>query len=605
MYSKICFSFTAFTLALLAGCASTPIPVNQQPITYKTTPAPAPKPALQKVEVAPTPTPATQVQTAEAAKAATPQTVDDIMSVVTDPKSNLTPDLPAKDDLWNRIRAGFALQDIESPLVQEHENWYASRPAYVDRMTRRSQLYLFHIVEEVQRRNMPTEVALLPMIESAFNPKAFSRSSASGIWQFIPSTGKDYGLNQNWWYDGRRHVLKATNAALDYLQRLYGMFNSWDLALAAYNCGEGTVSRAIAANQAKGLPTDYLSLKLPDESRNYVPKLLAIKHIIANPQAYGLTLNDVPNKPFFSTVKIQKHIDTALAARFADITLEEFVALNPAYTKPVITYHDNEVLLLPTTKVDIFKTNMRRYGDRQLFSWQAYQARRGEKVDRIAGQFGITPTQLRNLNNVVQDKKGRLKTAQLLLVPMKLAKPLPTPVQVASTNTTSANNSSPLVNAVPQSYVIQKGDTPFSVSRRFGVTVDALQAHNQLGTSDFKIGSNIEIPIAVEDKNSFETVALPLKIDETVEMKTTPALYASSTNADSAMSKADNRDIPRITKSSTTSKRSFYTVKRGDTLFSIAQAFQVAVKDLQKWNNLHGKSRLMPGIKMKVGPMIR
>ena len=219
----------------------------------------------------------------------------------------------------------------------KHEEWYASRPDYIKRMTERSQRYLFHIVEEVQKRGMPTEIALLPMIESAFNPQAYSRSRASGIWQFIPSTGKNFGLKQNWWVDNRRDVTAATNAALDYLQKLHGMFGAWDFALAAYNAGEGTVQRAIDRNRKQGLPTDYQSLSLPPETKNYVPKLQAIKNIITDPEKYGLTLNSIPNRPYFARVTTPKQIDAKLAAQLAEISYEEFTALNPSYNRPVIT----------------------------------------------------------------------------------------------------------------------------------------------------------------------------------------------------------------------------------------------------------------------------
>src|SRR5476649_104080 len=189
-------------------------------------------------------------------------------------------DVPLPDpDLWYRIRVGFALEALDSPLVAEHEQWYASRPEYIKRFVDRGSRYLHYIVEQVEKRGMPMEIALLPVVESAFDPKAYSRSKASVLWQFIPSTGKNYGLSQDWWKDNRRDVVAATDAALNYLERLHGMFGSWELALAAYNCGEGCVTRAIAVNQRRGLPTDYSSLNLPPETRNYVPKLFAVKNI--------------------------------------------------------------------------------------------------------------------------------------------------------------------------------------------------------------------------------------------------------------------------------------------------------------------------------------
>ena len=284
-------------------------------------------------------------------------------------------------------------------------------------MVERSQRYLFHIVEEVEKRGMPTEIALLPMIESAFNPKAYSTSHASGIWQFMPSTGKNFGLNQNLLYDGRRDVIAATDAALDYLQKLYNMFGSWELALAAYNWGEGSVGRAIARNQASGEPTDYLSLRMPPETRNYVPKLIAVKNIIMNPAAYGLALNSIPNSPYFGTVKLKQQIDVALAARLAEVPLDEFVALNPAYNKPLVAGTGTAVppCCCRWTRSTIF-----------LSTWKTTSAPcppgrptrhdSGEKLLAIAKRFGISLARLKELNAISGRKK--LATAQTLLVPI-------------------------------------------------------------------------------------------------------------------------------------------------------------------------------------------
>ena len=279
---------------------------------------------------------------------------DDIPSVQVAPGESNAPQLrPTVDltmapaNLWDRIRKGFGLNDVNSPLVQQQIEWFASHPDYIRRTVERSSRYLHYIVEEVQKRGMPTEIALLPVIESAFNPVAYSRAHASGIWQFIPSTGKLYGLQQNFWYDGRRDVMAATNAALDYLEKLYDMFGSWDLALAAYNWGEGAVSRAIAKNTARGLPGDYQSLTMPSETRYYVPRLQAVKSIVANPAQYGLTLAEIPNRPYFATVTTSRHIDMRLAAKLADTPLEEFMSLNPGYSRPVIRASGEQTLLVP------------------------------------------------------------------------------------------------------------------------------------------------------------------------------------------------------------------------------------------------------------------
>lgn len=240
------------------------------------------------------------------------------------------------DDLWQRIRHGFAMPDLVSDLVTDRQAYYLERPEYLIRMVERSRRYLHHIVEELERRGMPTELALLPMVESAFNPMALSSARASGLWQFIPSTGKNYNLSQNWWYDQRRDVVASTNAALDYLQTIYEMHGDWHLALASYNWGEGAVARAIERNRQAGLPTDYKSLSMPTETRYYVPKLQALKNIIAQPHLFGVSLPTIPNQPYFASVTKPAGIDLALAARLADTPLDEFRALNPAFNRPVM-----------------------------------------------------------------------------------------------------------------------------------------------------------------------------------------------------------------------------------------------------------------------------
>ena len=320
----------------------------------------------------------------------------------------------APTSLWTRIRLGFGLPDVASALVREQEEWYASRPDYIKRTIARSSRYLHYIVEEVQKRNMPTEIALLPFIESAYNPVAYSRAHASGIWQFIPSTGKIYGLQQTFWYDGRRDVMAATSAALDYLQKLYEMFGSWDLALASYNWGEGAVGRAIAKNQALGLPTDYQSLTMPNETRYYIPKLQAVKNIIANPAQYGIELAEVPNQPYFTAVTTTKNLDVKLAARLADVPLEEFISLNPAHSRPVIRASQQQTLLVPADRADIFRANLENH-DRPLVSWQIYTLKLGDSIDRIAARNGISVLQLKQVNGI--NAHHRVGAGTTLLIP--------------------------------------------------------------------------------------------------------------------------------------------------------------------------------------------
>ena len=390
----------------------------------------------------------------------------------------------AQNDLWQRIRNGFAMHDLGSPLIARHEQWYASRPDYVARMMERSQRYLYFITEEVEKRGMPTEIALLPMIESAFNPGAYSIGSASGIWQFIPSTGRNFGLQQNWWYDGRRDIVNATKGALDYLQKLHDQFGDWELALAAYNWGEGAVERAQEHNRKRGLPTDYASLKMPDETRNYVPKLLAIKNIVSNPERFGLVLQSVPNQPYFTAVTTARHIDVKLAAKLADISLEEFIALNPAHTRPVILQKNDDVLLLPVDKAETFRTNLESYNE-PLVSWQAYKSKKGERLDKVAPRFGLSVDKLRSINGL--SPRAKLSNGQSLLVPL---------------NGEDADNEFEAFNThlMPSdrlpgrtvTHTVRKGETLATLSHRYHVSVGKLQGWNG-NISHLKPGQTITI----------------------------------------------------------------------------------------------------------------
>lgn len=318
------------------------------------------------------------------------------------------------DDLWDRIRNGFGMPDLISPLVQQQQAWYLARPDYLRRVVERSRRYMHHIVEELEKRGMPTELALLPIVESAYNPMAYSRSHASGMWQFIPSTGKAYQLDQNWWMDERRDIIASTSAALDYLQSLYEMHGDWHLALASYNWGENAVARAIKKNQAKGLPTDYLSLTMPNETRWYVPKLQALKNIIAQPKLFNVDLDPIPNEPYFQTVQVSTNMDVAVAARLAEMTIEEFLALNPSFKRPVIPDMGGVTIVLPTEKVDIFMSNLEDR-NKPLSNWQAYTIKKGETLDRIAKSHAIPLARLKQVNGITG--KMKIGPGHTLLVP--------------------------------------------------------------------------------------------------------------------------------------------------------------------------------------------
>lgn len=396
-------------------------------------------------------------------------------------ETNLMP-----NDLWQRIRNGFAMHDMDSPLISRHEQWYANRPDYVARMTERSQRYLYFITEEVEKRGMPTEIALLPMIESAFNPSAYSIGNASGIWQFIPSTGRNFGLQQNWWYDGRRDIVNATKGALDYLQKLHDQFGDWELALAAYNWGEGAVDRAQKHNLKRGLPTDYASLKMPDETRNYVPKLLAVKNIISNPEKFGLVLPSVPNQPYFTAVTTARHIDVKLAAKLADISTEEFMALNPANNRPVILQENSDVLLLPADKAETFRANLEAYNE-PLVSWQAYRSKKGERLDRVAPRFGLSVESLKSINGL--SPRAKLSNGQSLLVPLNGEDADNTDNTFEAFNTHLVPSDKPLVHTV--THTVKKGESLASISHHYHVSVNKLKRMNNI--SHLTIGETLTV----------------------------------------------------------------------------------------------------------------
>jgi membrane-bound lytic murein transglycosylase D len=388
-------------------------------------------------------------------------------------------------DLWERIRAGFAMEEVDSTLVQRHEAWYLNRPDYVLRMIDRSRLYLFHIVEEVEKRGMPMEIALLPMIESAYNPSAYSHMRAAGMWQFIPSTGRKYGLQQTWWYDGRRDVLAATRAALDYLQFLHDQFGDWELALAAYNCGEGKVGRAIVKNRKSRKPTNYLSLTLPKETRNYLPKLQAVKNIIADPSLLRFELEPLPNRPYFTIVEAPPHIDVAMAARLADMPVEEFLSLNPAHRRPVITPVGNAHLLVPIDKAVVFQANLES-NDQPLVSWQTYQLKKGESLDKVARDFEISVHRLKEVNGLTGRK--RVRPGQMLLVPLE---------GEGTESNLDETYKSPDFQAPAEErrtvYRVKSGDTLSAIARRHGTSVSQLKKWNGLRSDRLSVGQRLII----------------------------------------------------------------------------------------------------------------
>jgi membrane-bound lytic murein transglycosylase D len=456
------------TLLWLAGCA-TPTSLD---------PAPADRPSAPEPAAAPAVIPGGPLQPITASDAA----------------SQGVAQLQPPADLWERIRRGFAMPPLESDLVRQQEQWYVTRPDYIQRMTERSRKYLFHIVEELERRNMPTELALLPFIESAFNPQAVSSARAAGMWQFMPATGSYFELKQNVFRDDRRDVLASTRAALDYLQKLHGMFGDWHLALAAYNWGEGSVGRAIARNQKSGLGTSYKDLSMPNETRFYVPKLQAVKNIVANPEALGTELPLIENHPYFQTVTVTRDIDVELAARLADVSVADFKALNPSMNRPVILAAGTPEILLPWDNAKVFQRNFEAYTEGQYASWTAWSAPVTMTAAEAARRVGMKEADLRTVNTI--PPRMLIKAGSVLIVPrsakmqndvassvaengqLKLA-----PEQVTRRTTVKA----------------RKNDTVASVAKRLRLSAAQVAGWNDVAASaSFKAGQQVVVYLPVK-----------------------------------------------------------------------------------------------------------
>ncbi len=424
------------------------------------------------------------------------------------------------DDLWERIRAGFSMPNLEGPIVQDRTAWYAARPEALKRMFERSRRYLYHIVEELEKRGMPTELALLPMVESSFNPMAYSRAHASGLWQFIPGTGKRYELAQNWWYDGRRDIVASTSAALGYLKDIYEMNGDWHLALASYNWGENAVARAVERNKSAGLPIDYSSLRMPEETRYYVPKLQALKNIIANPAPFGIVLDPIPNQPYFATAARTQDIDIKLAAQLAEMSVEEFVALNPGFNRPIMPASVNARIVLPADKLEIFHSNLQKHDIKALVSWQTYEPKPGEKIESVAKRFGVPVAQLREVNGFT----AKMKTMPSMLV-------------VPTNGSATAGGKLPLMYSPPVpaaevrtrvlTHTVKAGETLVSISGKYRVTPDDLRRWNPIGR--LTIGQQLRVQTAGAAASPAEKG--PVKHNKIIVKKHTPQVKRKVTHA--------------------------------------------------------------------------
>jgi len=458
-------------------------------------------------------------------------------------------------DLWFEMRKGFKLDlDIDESRLDSQYNWYARHQAYMDRVAKRASRYMFYVVEEIKKRDMPAEIALLPIVESAFDPFAYSHGRASGMWQFIPSTGRIYGLNQDWWYDGRRDVTASTDAALDFLESLAKRFDGdWLLALAAYNSGGGTVSKAIRKNKAKGLPTDFWSLSLPKETSAYVPKLLALAKIIWNPAEANISLTSISTEPYFEKVATQSQIDLAQAAELADVPLDEIYLLNPGFNQWATSPDGPHYLLLPMGKGSQFKKELAKIPSNQRISWQRYTIQSGDSLSTISAKFNTTQQVIRDVNNL---RSSTIVAGKTLLIPSASRKSkdyaLSAGQRLAKRQSINPNAS----NLSRTTYIVKPGDSLWDISQKYNVNLRALAKWNGMAPTDLlRMGQQLVIWLP---RNSAQLTQTQL---------------------------ADSRAIIR---------KVGYTIRQGDSLNLIANKFNVSVGEINKWNTLSGKY-IQPG----------
>ena len=462
----------------------------------------------------------------------------------------------AEADLWQRVRTGFELTVPDNRRVQQELDWYARHPDYMQRVAERANPYMYYVVDVIEENNMPSELALLPIVESAFQPFAYSHGRAAGIWQFIPSTGKRFGLQQNWWYDGRRDVYASTRAAVELLNTLHRQFNGdWLLALAAYNSGAGTVQKAIRRNQRRGKPTDFWSLDLPQETRAYVPKLLALKKLIAQPTDYDLALPTIPDQPYFARVELGSQIDLARAAKLAQITMDELYRLNPGYNRWATAPDGPHHLLIPLDRIETFSAGLAALPADQRISWIRYRIRSGDTLSTIAAKHRISITTLKKVNHI---RGTQLRAGRSLMIPVAS--------QSASSYRLSATQRKQTQQNQPRKgtrvvHIVRKGDTFWDLSRKHNVSTRALAKWNGMAPRD---------PLVPGQKL---------------------VIWSRTTTTSSHLEPA----VLTLPTQRSITKRIGYKVRRGDSLDKISRKFRVSISQLRRWNNLPKGKYLQPG----------
>ena len=496
------------------------------------------------------------------ASASTPPATASRRATETRDRSQAADDSAAPDNLWERIRRGYAIPGHDNPRVERQFNDYVSYGDYWLRVSRRAQPYLYPIVETLEARDIPLELALLPIVESAFRPFAYSHGRAAGIWQFVPATGRHYGLEQNWWYDGRRDVLAATDAAVNYLSYLGEMFDGdWLLAIAAYNAGEGTVQRAIRRNRQAGRPTDYWSLDLPQETMNYVPRLLAISELVANPERHGIELEPIANRPAVEQIELDRQIDLALAADLAGIDMETLYRLNPGYNRWATPPTGPHRLLLPRDRTQAFRAGLAEQADSAWMRWQRHPIARGETLGGIAEQYHITVDSLRSANDL---DSNTIRAGDHLLVPIA-SRPSGEYAMTADARQERTRNRQ-RDDGERRLYTVRSGDSFWSIAQRFGIGVRSLARWNGMAPGD-TLGVGEQLVVWTQQGS-----------DDSQPGRSVRPGIASADRLQSVT----------------------YSVREGDSLYRIARQFNVSIGDLQRWNDLSANTYLQPGQSLRM-----
>jgi len=459
--------------------------------------------------------------------------------------------------IWPRIREGFKLpDDAKHKSLQRELAWFARHPKYMQRVMRRADPFLYYILEETEKRGLPTELVLLPIVESAYQPFAYSHGRASGIWQFIPSTGRMYGLKQNWWYDGRRDIFASTKAALDYLESLNKQFKGdWMLALAAYNSGSGTVRRAIRRNKKANRPTDFWHLKLPKETQAYVPKLLALKAIISSPEKYSVSLRCIPDAPGFKQVTTKAQIDLALAAELAEIDIDTLYNYNPAFNRWATDPDGPHSLILPIASAASFEQNYAKLPAKDHLRWQRHKIKSGDTLSEIAVKYKTSVKHLRKVNNI---RGNNIRAGKYIMIPVasknSSSYALSSSQRLKAKQSTKQGSNSTRIN-----HIVQNNESFWTISRKYKVDMHKLAKWNGMAIKD------------------------PLRKGQKL------VIWSNSGKRSLAKARTSNSRVKSI----------HYTVRNGDSLSRIASKYSVKVKDLHRWNKIKGKY-IQPGQRLKL-----